>query len=85
MHRSQWTTLIAALFICRRLFRCATLGCVCVSLSLIALTSGLAARCIEALSHDEVYYCFIYLYYCCYIYLYYCLAARHIEASLMTR
>jgi len=34
----------------------------------------------EALSHDEVYYCYIYLYYCCYIYVYYCLAARRIEA-----
>ena len=39
-----------------------------------------AARRIEALSDDEVYYCYIYLYYCCYIYLYYCLAARRIEA-----
>ena len=44
------------------------------------MTSGLAARRIEALSDDEVYYCYIYLYYCCYIYLYYCLAARRIEA-----
>jgi hypothetical protein len=39
-----------------------------------------AARRIEARSDDEVYYCYIYLYYCCYIYLYYCLADRRIEA-----
>ncbi len=44
------------------------------------MTSGLAARRIEALSEDEVYYCYVYLYYCCYIYLYYCLAARRMEA-----
>jgi hypothetical protein len=44
-----------------------------------------AARRIEALSDDEVYYCYIYLYYCCYIYLYYGLAARRIEASPMMR
>ena len=50
----------------------------------LAVTSGLAARRIDALSDDEVYYCYIYVYYYCYIYLYYCLATRRIEASLMT-
>jgi len=43
-----------------------------MSVLVLAVTSGLPARRIEALSHDEVYYC--------YIYLYYCLAARRIEA-----